>query len=147
MMDKEFKDLDFDNIELGGDIDDDDLNSLADFGEVSAEVLEPHIKISTKSYLTLLRLAKQVSSTAGRDVITKSILFSVEGDQVVVRATDLDTFFEYKIECLNTENVLHTTFSVPLDILIKVARALPSTTVFIQREDKIYIRLFGEIYH
>jgi hypothetical protein len=135
----------FDDIKLGADIDGEDLDDidLTNFGEVNTDVDEPHIRVSTKSFLTLLKLAKQVSSTSGRDIITKSILFSVDGDNVVVKATDLDTYFEYKMECLNTENVLKDSFSVPLDILVKVAKALPANTIFLKRGETIYIRIFG----
>ena len=137
-------DVDFDSIDLGDDLElDVDEASLASFGEVDVEIHEPHVKVSTKSFAEALKMAKLVAQVSGRDVIAKSLLFEYDNGMIVVKATDSETYLTYKMECLNSENVLKEPFTIPIDTLLKVFKALPLNTAFIKRDDQIYIKLFG----
>lgn len=135
-------DMDIDNVDLS-DVDAIDDMDLSNFGEIDDTIEFPHFKLTSVEFKEVLKLAKVVCSTGGRDIISKAIMFKAEGSNLVAKATDLDVFVEKKVSLLNNENVLTDTVVVPTDILVKLAKAVPVNTVIYKKEDIFYIRLYG----
>ena len=98
--------------------------------------------MGTKQFKEFLKVAKQVVAS-GRDVVSKSVSLEVQFDKVICRATDFDVYLEMEIELLNTENVLNETVIIPLDIILKLVKAVPASTVIMKEDDQIKIHLVG----
>lgn len=130
--------VDLDEVESG--IDDMDLS---DFGEIDDTIDYPHIKVSTKVLNEFLKVAKQICSSGGRDIVSKAVCMKADGDKLVCMATDFDVYVEKKLELLNTENILTDLIQVPTDILIKLTKAVPVNTIIYKKEDEFFIRLYG----
>jgi len=136
-------DLDLDNV----DLDDIDLDNadLTDFGEINETIDEPHLKIGSKSFKEFLKVAKRVSATGGKDIISKATCLQYDPDRakVVGYATDFDVYIESELENLDTENILMDPVIVPTDIFIKLTGAVPANTIIYKKDDKFFIRLYG----
>lgn len=140
LMDAMDMDLDSVDLEELSGLDDVDLS---DFGEVN-EVMEfPHVKIPTKDFKEFLKVAKKVSSSGGKDIISKAVCMQAVGDQLVCRATDFDVYVMRKLKMLNTENVFSKPIIIPTDILIKLTNAVPVNTIIYEKEGTMYMRLYG----
>lgn len=136
-------DLDLDDVNLDDveqDIDDMDLSG---FGEIDDTIDYPHIKVSTKALKEFLKVAKQICSSGGRDIVSKAICMKVDGEKLVCMATDFDVYVERKLELLNTENKLTDLIQVPTDIIIKLTKAVPVNTIIFKKDDEFFIRLYG----
>lgn len=135
---------DFDDLDL--DVDE-SLSSadLSDFGEVDDSVDYPHIKVATKAFKEVLKVAKLISATGGRDIISKSVCLIPDKDngKLICRATDFDSYVEKTVELLNVDNVLTESVQVTTDILIKLSKATPVNTIIYKKDDTFYIRLYG----
>lgn len=134
-----------DSIELE-DISGEDVDgvNLADFGEIDLEVDKPHIKIETSELRNCLSVAKNVASVSGRDVVSKSICMREENGELKLYATDFDVFLEYNLDLLNEENILDDVLVIPLDILQKVLKAAPSSTIIYKSdEDEYQMKVVG----
>lgn len=134
----DLEDVDLDDVESGIDTMD-----LSDFGEVDDTIDYPHIKVSTKALKEFLKVAKQICSAGGRDIVSKAICLKADGDKLLCKATDFDVYVEQKLELLNTENVLTDVIEVPTDIIIKLTKAVPVNTIIFKKDDEYFIRLYG----
>lgn len=137
-LDLNLEDVDLDEVE--SDI---DAMDLSDFGEVDDVIEYPHIKVSTKSLKEFLKVAKQICSAGGRDIVSKAVCLKADGDKLLCKATDFDVYVEQKLELLNTENILADVIEVPTDIIIKLTKAVPVNTVIFKKDDEYFIRLYG----
>lgn len=127
------------------DLDATDLDNAAldGFGEVSETIEFPHLKMATKSLKKFADISKIISVSGGRDIISKAVCLEVIDGKVVCKATDFDIFVKQEYELMNTENVLRDTVVVATDILQKLLKAAPASTVIYRKDDKFFIRLFG----
>lgn len=140
---KELNELDeLNDLELDDDLDLDNVD-LTKFGEVNEVIEAPHVRFATKGFINVLKVLKQVCSTSGRDVVSKSFLVHAENGKVTFKATDFDTYFETELECQNTENVCGDNIVIPLDIILKLVNVLPQSTIIVKKENSYYIHLVG----
>lgn len=126
---------------------DDDFN-MDDMFELStiddSEVIdEPHFKIPTKDFLVMLRKAKTIISSASRDLVTKAVAMEVVDDKLHMRCTDFDVYMDLSCPLINQVNLLDKVVVTPIDNLIQLAKALPSTTTILNDNGNIKIRLIG----
>ena len=121
-------------------IDDLDLN---DFGTVEEEINQPHIKLSTKEFKEVLKVAKSVIATSAKDIISKSLCLVREGDKVRALATDFDVFYEGTLDLLNTENIIEEPIVFPVDVMIKLIKAVPSFLVILKDDEGYKLKLSG----
>lgn len=136
-------DIDLDSVNLD-DLDDDFADvDLTDFGEVDDSIDKPHIKVSSKAFREFLKVAKQICSSGGRDVISKAISMQVDGDKLVCRSTDFDVYVEATIDLLNDTNILQDNIQVQTDIMIKLCKAVPVNLVIFKDGEDYFIRLYG----
>lgn len=137
--------LDLDSVDLDDALEDDELDSLdlSNFGEVDDSIDKPHIKVSTKDLKEYLKVAKEIASSSGRDVVSKSVCLKAEGDKLVGRATDFDVYLEYEMDLLNHKDVLTDTLTIPIEILQKLIKAVPVNTIIFKDEDEYKMRLAG----
>lgn len=137
--------LNFDDISLDDIEGDDSLDSmdLSSFGEVDDTMDLPHIKMSTKSFKEVLKVAKTICAAGGRDVISKAVCLKSEGDKVVCSMTDFDVYLQVKVERLNMDNILDEAIVIPTDILIKLVKAVPVNTIIFRDGDELKMRLYG----
>lgn len=144
VLEDDFDDFDdFDRtLDLADEMTLDDAD-LASFGEIDTDIPFPHIRIQTKQLQSFLRMAKLLSAASGRDVVSKSVSFHVENHRLVCRATDFDSYVSQSFEILNDTNVLEEEFVIPIDILMKLAKACPSTTAILLDEEGFKMRLAG----
>lgn len=146
-MAEEVKDLDFtadlDAIELDAIDDSLDEMDLSTFGEVNETIDKPHIKMSSKELKDFLVVAKQVSVSSGKDFVSKSVAFQVVGDKIYARATDIDVYIEKTFELLNENDILPEPLVIPVDVLVKLAKAVPANTILFKDEEGYKIRLVG----
>lgn len=145
MADEKDINLDFDGVNLDGLDDDPELAGmdLSAFGNVDDTIDKPHLKISTKVFKEVLKVAKTICAAGGRDVISKALCLRSEGDKVVCSMTDFDVYLQVKVERLNMENILDEAVVVPTDILIKLIKAVPVNTIIFKDGDTLKIRLYG----
>lgn len=136
-------DLDLENVDLDDVESDIDAMDLSDFGEVDDTIDYPHIKVSTKALKEFLKVAKQICSAGGRDIVSKAVCLKADGDKLLCKATDFDVYVEQKLELLNTENILSDVIEVPTDIIIKLTKAVPVNTIIFKKDDEYFIRLYG----
>lgn len=138
-------DLNFDDVSLEDIEGDDALDNmdLSAFGEVDDSIDLPHIKMSTKTFKEVLKVAKTVCAAGGRDVISKAVCLKSEGDKVVCSMTDFDVFLQVKVERLNMDNILTEPIVIPTDILIKLVKAVPVNTIIYKDGEDLKIRLYG----
>jgi DNA polymerase III sliding clamp (beta) subunit (PCNA family) len=143
-------DLDLGELDLGSVVSPEEASELdavdlSGFGEVELAYTEPHLKFDTRQFSSFLRVARQIVSNSGRDPVSKAISISVDASSgtCVLRATDYDTYFEQNIPLLNKENVLTDHLVVPLDVLLKVVKAVPAHIVFLKRDDKVFVHIVG----
>ena len=126
---------------------DDDFN-MDDMFELStiddSEVIdEPHFKIPTKDFLVMLRKAKTIISSASRDLVTKAVAMEVVDGKLHMRCTDFDVYMDLSCPLINQVNLLDKIVVTPIDNLIQLAKALPSTTTILNDNGNIKIRLIG----
>lgn len=122
----------------------DDCFELSAVEEDTEVIEEPHFKLPTKDFLSMLKRAKTVISSAARDLITKAVCMEVVDGNLIMRCTDFDVFLELKCPIMNNVNILEDIVVTPIDNLIQVAKALPATTVILKDKDgKIRIKLIG----
>ena len=119
-----------------------DLN-LNDYGSLDVEIKEPHLKLSTKEFLEALKIAKSTISSSSKDLISRSALLKVEGGVLYLYCTDFDIYLKLKLNILNTENLITDTVIFPVDSIMQLLKAVPSTTVISKKEDSYYINLVG----
>ena len=119
-----------------------DLN-LNDYGSLDVEIKEPHLKLSTKEFLEALKIAKSTISSNSKDLISRSALLKVEGGVLYLYCTDFDIYLKLKLNILNTENLITDTVIFPVDSIMQLLKAVPSTTVISKKEDSYYINLVG----
>lgn len=121
-------------------IDDMDLNS---YGSVDTTISEKHLKMNTKEFKEALKIAKSVVATSAKDIISKAMCLKREGDKVKIYCTDFDVYLEQEIELLNTENILEESISFPVDVMMKLVKAVPSNIVIFKDEEGYKIKLVG----
>lgn len=140
-------DLDLDGVDLDGVEEQMEIDGmdLSDFGEIDDSIDLPHVKVATKSLKEFLKVAKQVCSSGGRDIVSKAVCLKAdpENGKLICKATDFDVYAEQKLELLNTENILTESIQVQTDILIKLTKAVPVNTIIYKKDDSFYIRLYG----
>ena len=119
-----------------------DLN-LNDYGSLDVEIKEPHLKLSTKEFLEALKIAKSTISSNSKDLISRSALLKVEGGVLYLYCTDFDIYLKLKLNILNTENLITDTVIFPVDSIMQLLKAVPSTTIISKKEDSYYINLVG----
>ena len=139
-LDLNFDDVSLDDIEGDESLDNMDLSA---FGEVDDTMDLPHIKVSTKAFKEVLKVAKTICAAGGRDVISKAVCLKSEGDKVVCSMTDFDVYLQVNMERLNMENVLGDAIVIPTDILIKLIKAVPVNTIIFKDGEDLKIRLYG----
>ena len=137
-------DFNLDNLELNLE-DDLELDDMFELSSVEdTEVVEqPHFRIPTKDFVLMLRKAKSIISSASRDLISKAVCLHVEDGMVYLNATDFDVYMELKCPLLNTDNMLDVDVVCPIDTLMQLVKALPSTTTILLDGDDIKIKLIG----
>lgn len=121
-------------------LDDADLSS---FGNIDTEIPLPHVRVYTKEFQNYLRIAKMFTASSGRDMVSKSISFSVEDGKLVCRTTDYDSYLSYYFEPLNDENILDQDVVIPIDILQKLTKASPAQVAIIRDDDTWKMRIAG----
>ena len=126
--------------ELGDEL---DVVELGDFGDVDLSCDLPHYMFPTSELKDFLKVARNISKADGRDIISKSICLSRDGDELVLRSTDFDVYFEYRVELLNSTDVLNEDIILPIDIVLKLIKATPANTVIFKEGDSYYLKLFG----
>lgn len=136
--------FDLNNLELNleEDVDLDDMFELSSV-EDNEVIEEEHFKLATKDFLHLLKKAKTIISASARDLITKSVCMQVIDNELVLNVTDFDVYLEVKAPIINTANILEDVVICPIDTLLQLAKALPSTTTILKEGDKYKIRLIG----
>ena len=117
--------------------------NLNDYGSLDVEIKEPHMKISTKEFSEALKIAKSVLSSNSKDLISRSVLLKIENGVLYLYCTDFDIYLKLKLNVLNTENTLSDTVIFPLDSMMQLLKAVPSTTIISKKEDSYYINLVG----
>ncbi len=75
--------------------------------------------------------------------MSKSISVKVDGPHVRLRATDHDSYLESSIPLLNEQDILTDHLVIPLDVIVKVIKAVSSRLVFLKRDGKYFIYLVG----
>lgn len=128
-------DFDLENLELPPD--------QSDFGTLSTEIGEPHISISGKEFVKFLSLAHHFAWNSGRDLVAKSVMFSVSSGKLICRATDLDSYLEYELELLNVENVITRNLIISTDLLIKFVKAAQQTISIKEENQQLYFQVIG----
>lgn len=145
-MKKKEAELNFDEVDLEDLPEDDELGGmdLSDFGEVDDTMELPHIKLATKPLKEVLKVAKLVCASGGRDIISKAVCFVCdEAGKVHVKMTDFDVYLDVSLERMNEQNVLGDPVVVPTEVLIKLIKAVPSNTIIFKDGDEYKIRLYG----
>ena len=117
--------------------------NLNDYGSLDVEIKEPHMKISTKEFSEALKIAKSVLSSNSKDLISRSVLLKIENGVLYLYCTDFDIYLKLKLNVLNTENTLSDTVIFPLDSMMQLLKAVPSTTIISKKENSYYINLVG----
>lgn len=138
--------LDFDNMTLSSLGSEEEFlaaTDLSNYGEVNDTCEYPHIKVATKSLRELLKVATQITTAAGRDLISKAVNITVENGEAVFRVTDFENYLSRKLPILNQENVLKEVISIPVEVLVKLIKAAPVNTVIYVKDDEVMIRLVG----
>lgn len=121
-------------------IDDLDLNS---YGSVDDTVSFPHLKMNTKEFKDVLKIAKSVVATSAKDIVSKAMCLKREGDKVKVYCTDFDVFLEQQVELLNTENILEESVSFPVDMMTKLVKAAPANIIIFKDDEGYKLKLVG----
>ena len=137
--DLDITNLELDDSEMDTTLEGLDLNSYDDVDEIS----EPHIKVDTKDFKEFLKNAKSVIVNNAKDIVSKSICLNVEEGQVVGYCTDFDVFLEYRMDLLNTDNILTEPISFPVDVMIKMMKAVPNTVTIFKDEEGFKLKLAG----
>ena len=133
--------LNLDDVNLDEDLGDMDLSG---YGEIDLDISEPHFKLSSKDFKEVLKIAKAISGTTGKDPASKALCMIPDDIGVLhCYSTDFDVFLCKDIVILNAENILKEPVIVSVDTLIKLAKAVPSSTVIYRKEENYYIRLYG----
>lgn len=127
----------------GVEVSDLDNTALEGFGDVTEKIEFPHIKMSTKSLKRFADISKTISVAGGRDIISKAVCLEVIDGKVACRATNFDIYVRQDYDLMNQENVLKDVVVIATDILLKLLKAAPGSTVIYKKEDKFYIKLFG----
>ena len=137
-------DFNLDNLELNleEDLALDEIFELSSV-EDNEVINQPHFKVSTKDFLTMVKKAKTIISSASRDLISKAVCMHVEDNQLYINVTDFDVYMELKTPIINTGNIIDRDIVCPVDTLLQLAKALPSTTTILVEDDKVKIRLIG----
>ena len=140
----EFDAMDLDGLDIDG-LDDSliDGMDLNDFGAIETTVDFPHLKMNTKEFKEILKIGKSVIATSTKDIISRSICLVREGDKVKALATDFDVFYEGTIDLINTENILQESIAFPVDVMIKLIKAVPSNIVIFKDEEGFKLKLAG----
>lgn len=116
-----------------------DLNSYDDVTSIDV----PHIKVATKEFKELLKVAKSISSTNAKDIVSKSICIEAKEGKAVAYVTDFDVYLEMNLDLLNTENILEEPVCFPIDTMIKLMKAVPSSVILFKDEEGFKIKLAG----
>lgn len=120
-----------------------DNADLSTFGNIDTDIPLPHVRINTKEFQTYLRVARMFSASSGRDMVSKSVHLSTEGNTLVCRTTDYDSYLSYNMEILNEENVLTDEVVIPIDILQKLTKASPANIAIIKDGNDWKMRIAG----
>lgn len=117
---------------------------LEGYGDIAVDIDEPHFKVSSKEFKEILRTAKLISASTGRDPSSKALCLVPNKDGILsCYSTDYDVYLKKTLPILNTTNILEDTLVISIDNLIKLAKAVPSSLVIYKRDDKYFIKLFG----
>lgn len=120
-----------------------DVKSLETDLEEIEPVDYPHIRVSTKRFIEVLKLSNIVSQGAGRDLVSKAIGLEVKGGELQFYLSDSDVFIERSIDLINEENVLEDFIPVNFAIISKMVKACSASTVIYKKDNKYYIKLIG----
>lgn len=129
-------------LDLEGVSDTLDNLDLNDYEDVSV-IDEPHIKVSTKEFKELLKIAKTMTSNNAKDIISKSICIQAKDNKVVAMCTDFDVYLEYNIDLINTDNILEDVICFPIDTMIKLMKAVPQNVVIFKDDEGYKLKLAG----
>lgn len=113
-------------------------------GQDSEECIsEPHLSFPLSEFSKFLNLAKFFSWNHGRDLVSRSVFLEVEGGEVVCRATDLESFLEYRIPLTDTDNLLEEGLVLHADLLSKILRASYKTVAIRKVSTGLQFRVIG----
>lgn len=116
---------------------------LNDYGTLDVEIKEPHLKLSTKEFSEALKIAKSTISSNSKDLISRSALLKLERGVLYLYCTDFDVYLKLKLNILNTENLLTDTVIFPVDSIMQLLKAVPSTTIITKKDNDYFINLVG----
>lgn len=131
------------NFDLNAEIDIEDMFELSTVEDVET-INEPHFRLETKEFLNMLRKAKTVITSNARDLISKAVCMEVVDNKLHMYCTDFDVYLEVSHPITNSTNILDGVVVTPIDTLLQLAKALPSTTTILRDENnRVKIRLIG----
>lgn len=136
--------LDLNDIALD-EVDTEELDSLDlnNYGVINEIINEPHLKMHTSDVKNMLKVAKSIISVSARDTLSKSICLKRVEDKVVAYVTDFDNYLEYTLDLLNADNILEDCVVFPVDTMLKLIKAVPSSTIIFKDEEGYKLKLIG----
>lgn len=103
---------------------------------------DPYWKVDSVQLRQFLQLASSFTWRVGRDLTSKSVSIGYNEGNLICRATDFDSYLEYKIQNLSDKPILNTLI-FPTATLLKVA-SITSFFILKQSTEGIFILLFGK---
>lgn len=137
-MDFNMNDLELNNM-VDEEVNDIDLSNYVD----NTVIEYPHIKVDTKDFNNMLKVAKTVISPGSKDLVSKSICLKVENGQLNAYCTDFDVYAQYNMVLQNTEKVLDEPIIFPVQVMLKLMRAVPSSLVIFKDSEGFKVQLMG----
>ena len=142
-------------VEMPSEVDLDTLLGLTDIlttdmGDSSVEettrevVKEPHFSVSLNRVVEALKISSMVSACSKDSAESRKIFMKVDGNQLVIRATDRALIWvERRAELLDTENLMNDYVVFDSGILSKIVRLCSKEFTLIKREDGVYVSTLG----
>lgn len=142
-------------VEMPSEVDLDTLLGLTDILTASMEdgsieeavrevVKEPHFSVNLNRIVEALKISSMVSACSKDSAESRKIFMKVDGDKLVIRATDRALIWvERKVELLDTENLMSDFVVFDSGVLSKIVRLCSKEFTLIKREDGMYISTLG----
>jgi len=141
--------IDYDSVEIRDDFDvaagvGEDLGiDIVETDEKWEDISESNITINSLDFKNALSVVSAVIIDASTDVLNKTVMIQVVGDECVFRAVSHSTHVEYRVPVVNKDNVYTDPIFVQYSYVVKVCTVLSKHIAFIVKDNGVFVRLLG----
>lgn len=100
-----------------------------------------HIVIDTRELLEVLKLISPIVNLKSARKVPKSLTILYEEGSFYYIITDDISYFKYKINILNKDNILEETICIPLNILQSAIKLFGKEVIIYRKDNTYYLRL------